>query len=127
MTAPDAPAPTPTENLDSGNPEVRKPDAGRIQAIGALLKDVLRRYLPDHIVDAPKTGFHVPMKIWLRTHFQDWAKDLLFSDARDPYLDMSYIQRMWDDYATDDQDQLFYPLWCVLMYRQWRQANNWSV
>ncbi len=84
-----------------------------------LLKDVLRRYLPDSIVDAPKTGFHIPMKIWLRTHFQDWANDLLFADEQDPYLNMRQVRVLWKDYAENQNNAAFYPLWCVLMYKQW--------
>ena len=53
-----------------------------------LIKDVLGRYLPDDIVNAPKTGFHIPIKLWLRSHFRDWAQDLL-SGTDDPYIDLT--------------------------------------
>lgn len=83
-----------------------------------LIKDVLGRYLPDDIVNAPKTGFHIPMKLWLRTHFRDWAQDLL-SGADDDYVDLSAARTLWSDYADYGRDDLFHGLWCVLMYRQW--------
>jgi asparagine synthase (glutamine-hydrolysing) len=83
-----------------------------------LIKDVLSRYVPDEIVNAPKTGFHIPMKLWLRIHFRDWAEDLL-DGVEDPYINLSIARRLWIEYADNGRDDLFFGLWCVLMYRQW--------
>ncbi len=87
-----------------------------------IIKDLLLRYLPEDIVNAPKTGFHVPMKLWLREHFSDWAQDLLSGDD-DPYIDLQGARFLWWQYAQEGQDDLFYGLWCVLMYRQWLRAQ----
>lgn len=86
-----------------------------------LIKDVLGRYLPADIVNAPKTGFHVPMKLWLRSHFRDWAENLLDSNE-DEYIDLNAARKLWSHYANDGKDNLFYELWCILMYRQWLRA-----
>ncbi|HEY0901290.1 MAG TPA: asparagine synthase (glutamine-hydrolyzing) [Micavibrio sp.] len=87
-----------------------------------IIKQLLRRHLPADIVDAPKTGFHVPMKIWLKDHFSDWAQDLLSGD--DPYLDMRVARQAWQGYAGEGRLHLFYELWCVLMYRQWQISRK---
>lgn len=87
-----------------------------------IIKQLLRRHLPADIVDAPKTGFHVPMKIWLKDHFSDWAQDLLAGD--DPYLDMRVARQAWQGYAGEGRLHLFYELWCVLMYRQWQTSRK---
>ena len=85
------------------------------------IKDILKRYIPDSLVTAPKMGFHIPMKIWLRDHFSDWAQDLL-EGQEDPYIDLHEARRLWDEYANHDRDDLFYGLWCIIMYRQWARA-----
>lgn len=87
-----------------------------------IIKDLLLRYLPVDIVDAPKTGFHVPMKLWLRDHFSDWAQDHLSGDE-DPFIDLGAARDLWHRYARQGQDELFYGLWCILMYRQWWRAQ----
>ncbi|MBN8521975.1 MAG: asparagine synthase (glutamine-hydrolyzing) [Alphaproteobacteria bacterium] len=84
-----------------------------------IIKDALRSYLPDSIVDSPKTGFHIPMKIWLRTHFKTWAQNIL-SGSSDPFLNMNHVQHVWKMYESGTRDDLFYPIWGVLMYRQWQ-------
>jgi asparagine synthase (glutamine-hydrolysing) len=87
-----------------------------------LIKGLLSKYLPSEIVNAPKTGFHIPMKKWLPTHFRDWACDLLAGDD-DPYIDLAAARSIWKNYAEGGQENLFYGLWCILMYRQWAQKG----
>lgn len=87
-----------------------------------IIKDLLLRHLPADIVNAPKTGFHVPMKLWLREYFSDWAQDLLSGDD-DPYINLQEARSLWRQYAQEGQDDLFYGLWCILMYRQWLRTQ----
>lgn len=42
-----------------------------------VLRNSQRGRLPDDILDAPKTGFGVPYKHWLRTSLHDFARDRL--------------------------------------------------
>ena len=42
-----------------------------------LMKRLLRRYLPDELVDQPKRGFMVPMGSWLRRELQEPLLDCL--------------------------------------------------
>jgi asparagine synthase (glutamine-hydrolysing) len=81
-----------------------------------LLRQVLRRHLPDRLIDRPKQGFSVPVGAWLRGPLRDWAEALL--DER----------RLRDegllDPALAGRIEGQYPLWTVLMLQAWREA--WS-
>jgi len=51
-----------------------------------LLKQVARRYLPDHIVDRPKQGFAIPVGEWFRSDYGE-MRQLLHDhmDSSDPF------------------------------------------
>lgn len=88
------------------------------------LRALLRRHVPEHLVERPKSGFLVPIGQWLRGPLRGWADDLL-SEPRlrsEGYLDTSAVRRCWAKHqATSGRwDQ---QLWNVLMFEAWLQAQ----
>jgi len=92
-----------------------------------LLRQVLRRYLPEHLFERPKQGFNMPIGSWLRGPLRDWVQGLL--DMRrirnDGFLDSRSIQACWHEHLTGRRDQSRY-LWSVLMIQSWLDANRTS-
>tara|TARA_R110000868_G_scaffold411617_1_gene706019 strand:+ start:90413 stop:92488 length:2076 start_codon:yes stop_codon:yes gene_type:complete len=69
-----------------------------------LLKQVARKYLPDHIVDRPKQGFAIPIGEWFRSDYGD-MRQLLLDHLRssDPFpgladagveINMKFVEQM---------------------------------
>jgi asparagine synthase (glutamine-hydrolysing) len=85
-----------------------------------ILRDALRAWLPDSILDRPKQGFSVPLAEWLRGDLREYSRDVLldqasFSKAR---FRPGAVQELLDGHlAGQDHSQR---IWALLMLEQWR-------
>ncbi|RWB67634.1 asparagine synthase (glutamine-hydrolyzing) [Mesorhizobium sp.] len=84
-----------------------------------ILRNLLRRYLPDRLIDRPKQGFDVPVAAWLRGPLRNWATDLLADMRRDGenVLDSTRVQGCWLDHMRG-QDRSR-ELWSAFMFQAW--------
>ena len=85
-----------------------------------LLKSILEKYLPKKLFDRPKTGFAMPINLWLRGPLKKWANDLLDPTTIDSqgYLKSNIIRKLWDDHINLKKDNSNL-LWTILMWQKW--------
>jgi asparagine synthase (glutamine-hydrolysing) len=88
-----------------------------------ILREVLRRYVPDELVDRPKAGFGLPLGAWLRGPLRSWAEGLLAPDRieAEGYLDARLVNDCWRKHLSGGRD-LEDQLWAVLMFQAWLEA-----
>jgi asparagine synthase (glutamine-hydrolysing) len=88
-----------------------------------LLKQLLRRYLPDSLVDRPKKGFGAPVGGWLKGPLRDWAQQLLDPARlqREGHFDPAPITRIWTEFLGGRRKWHTH-LWNVLMFQAWWEA-----
>jgi asparagine synthase (glutamine-hydrolysing) len=86
-----------------------------------ILKQLLYRYVPRHLVDRPKAGFAIPVGVWLRGPLRDWAEELLSERALGDsgLLDAGVIRARWQRHLAGAEEAT-QPLWSVLMFQAWR-------
>jgi asparagine synthase (glutamine-hydrolysing) len=93
-----------------------------------LLRQVLRRYVPDALFERPKAGFNVPIGAWLAGPLRPWAEDV-FSTARrvnDGALDQQRVAMIWREHLAGRRDR-GNELWAILMFQAWRAAQNGAL
>jgi len=90
-----------------------------------LLRELLRRSLPDHLIDRPKMGFGVPVGEWLRGPLLPWADELLDPAllAEQGYLDPVIVERRWTAHR-DGRADLTLQIWSLLMFQAWLVADT---
>lgn len=86
-----------------------------------LLKRVLCRYLPDHMVYRGKRGFGAPVTDWLRTDLQGWASDLLEPARLNSagLLNARTIGMIQHRFSQSERKWHTH-IWNVLMFEAWR-------
>ena len=88
-----------------------------------ILRQVLKKYVPEELFNRPKMGFGVPIDSWLRKDLKNWASHLLSDEVFKKYelLKKDDIQLMWKQHQSNEKNWQ-HPLWNVLMLHSWAEA-----
>ena len=90
-----------------------------------VLRDLLRRYVPNSLIDRPKRGFSVPVKEWLVGPLRDWVEDLISEQTLDHQgmFDTKAVREAWQQHQLGwaDHSEL---MWSILMFQAWWKAQS---
>lgn len=90
-----------------------------------MLRQILYRHVPKHLIERPKMGFGMPIGAWLRGPLRPWAEELLAETRlrESCFLDVPLVRRRWSEHlnGTHDWDYL---LWDVLMFQAWLEKER---
>jgi len=84
-----------------------------------ILRDLLKRKIPNHLIDRPKAGFSIPIGKWLRKPLRDWSENLLCKKniEKTGLLNFENINKVWTDHKKGiDNSSL---IWSILVFQQW--------
>ena len=89
-----------------------------------ILRELLKRDVPEEMFDRPKTGFSPPLESWLIGPLREWAEDLLSPARLESHglLDTQRVRDFWSRYqrgGTMEEARL----WSVLQLQSWMAAR----
>ena len=86
-----------------------------------ILRQVLKRYVPEALFERPKVGFTVPVAAWLRGPLRELTQDLVLGNAlvNDAFLRPEPVAAAWKQLHRGE-DAVALQLWTVLMFQMWR-------
>lgn len=90
-----------------------------------VLRQLLYRHVPKHLIERPKMGFGVPIGEWLRGPLRDWAEDLLdpYAMENEGWLRSEPVQRKWREHLAGGNNWEYH-LWDVLMFQAWLREQG---
>lgn len=90
-----------------------------------LLRELLQRRLPMHLVDPGKAGFGVPVGEWMRGPLRAWCESLLDADRMhaEGYLKVPVVRALWASHCSGERNHAAI-LWSILMFQAW--LSRWS-
>jgi asparagine synthase (glutamine-hydrolysing) len=90
-----------------------------------VLRQVLYKYVPQHLIDRPKMGFAIPLDQWLREDLRDWAEALLAPERlqQEGFFDVVMVRDAWQAHLSGTKNYSA-RLWSVLMFQAWLQEQG---
>lgn len=87
-----------------------------------ILRQLLRRFLPESLFERPKQGFAVPVGEWIRGPLRDWAEEQLAERSlQHGLLDTSRVREQWARHLRGDRLG-GEAMWHVLMFQSWMRT-----
>lgn len=90
-----------------------------------LLRRVLDKYVPQHLIERPKQGFAVPLQRWFAGPLRDWVEDTLSEKAliSNNYLDANVVKKIRQEHFSGKQNWAS-TIWSILMFQCWIDART---
>ena len=89
------------------------------------LRNILKKYIPEHLIERPKQGFGVPIDSWLRGPLKEWANELLDEKKikNGLFINSELISKRWKEHLNGESNW-HYPIWNILMLQSWLEKNK---
>lgn len=84
-----------------------------------ILRDILYQYVPQELMERPKTGFSIPLHKWLKQpELRAWAEGLIDRQKvkEQGYLNPDAVWNLWEDFIKKDIWRV--QIWYVLMFQE---------
>lgn len=90
-----------------------------------ILKDTFSDLIPNELLNAPKSGFGVPIDIWLKNKLKDQLLFLLNKDTIEEQgiFNYQYIQQILHEYFSNKRNRKS-ELWALFVFQWWYHKLN---
>lgn len=88
-----------------------------------LLREILYKFIPQDLMDKPKSGFQVPLNEWLRGILRPLVEKYINVRSLDPNVfHCSEVNKIKEDFFNGSDNGTL--VWFILMYQMWKE--QWS-
>ena len=87
-----------------------------------ILKQILSKYLPDHLVHKKKWGFSIPLAKWLKNELRYLFDKYLSEEAIEQVglFNSAYVAKLKTRFFVDEESKFLYSrLWLIIVIQKW--------
>jgi asparagine synthase (glutamine-hydrolysing) len=85
-----------------------------------VLREAMKDILPEEIHFRKKWGFPVPIRLWLKDEFFQWAKELICESSVDEWINKDFALTLLSDHK-DGKGDYSRKIWTILIFILWHQ------
>jgi len=92
-----------------------------------LLKELLKKEVPEKLWNRPKKGFSIPLEVWLRGPLKDWASSLLSKESlRNSHVFIpGAVEKIWDNFLKHpNSNGGHHTIWAILQFQSWQDNQR---
>ncbi len=85
-----------------------------------ILKNLLKKYIPEEYVERPKMGFSVPIDLWLKDSLNSWANNILDPKKIEKFgiINSSIVNKMFEMHNNNKRN-FGTQLWNIIVFQNW--------
>lgn len=89
-----------------------------------ILRELLKKYIPETLYDRPKTGFGVPLNDWINGKLYESINTLLSNEyiVNQNLFDSKSISKIWDDHKHKRANNSSL-IWNIFIFQLWYKDN----
>jgi asparagine synthase (glutamine-hydrolysing) len=85
-----------------------------------ILREAMKDFVPSDVYMRKKLGFPVPIRMWLRHEYYEWAKQVITASKTGEYINKTAMLQMLEKHRSGKIDYSR-KLWTVLIFMLWHQ------
>ena len=84
-----------------------------------ILRQILKKYIPEKFIQKPKRGFAIPIDSWMRKELKNWRNEILDKDEinRQGFINYQICQDIMNDH--DKGKNFGSILWNLIIWQSW--------
>ena len=89
-----------------------------------VLREILKKHLPEELYERPKQGFGIPISDWMRNDLKDWVNDMLSKDILNKHKLFNYntILNIKNEHFAGIKNHQ-YKIWSLIQFNSWYEEN----
>ncbi len=89
-----------------------------------IYKDIVHKYIPQELMDRPKTGFGIPLEQWMKTDLRYLLEEYINPQMSSEFLNVPYVLKLKELFLSNKLKHEERLIWRILEFLMWKDRNS---